>query len=195
VLGRLQEEVAEGGVMSAQRVEETELDDPHEHWVTVEDFPGYSVSDKGRVRNDSTGRILALTENQYGVVKVGMSKDGKQHARSVALLVAKHHLEKPPDETVFDTPINLDGDRHNNRVENLMCHKQFEEGQRKGFKVPIQVLSTGEIFPNSMAAAMRYGILAEDTVRSVILHRHCFPTFQKFKVYEPKKKEESNDTR
>jgi hypothetical protein len=166
-------------------------DDPHESWAEIEEFPGYSVSDKGRVRNDVSGRILVLTENQYGLVKVGLSKEGKQHARSVALLVAQHHLEKPPDNTVFDTPINLDGDRHNNRAENLMWrprwfavkyHQQFGPDARTGYKTPIQVLSTGEIYPNSMAAAMRYGILAEDTVKSVILNTYTFPTFQKFKL-------------
>lgn len=171
-----------------------ETSDPHEHWVEVEEFPGYSVSDKGRVRNDRSGRILVLTQNQYGVVKVGMSKDGKQHARSVALLVAQHHLEQPPDSLVFDTPINLDGDRFNNRVENLMWrprwfaikyHQQFtKEGARKGFKTPVQVLSTGEIYPDSMAAATRFGILAEDTVKSVMHNTYVFPTFQKFKLMD-----------
>lgn len=170
--------------------------DPHENWVEIADFPGYSVSDYGRVRNDVSGRILSLSPNQYGVYRVGlMNKDHNQENRSVALLVAKHHLQLPPDNSVFDTPINLDGDRSNNHVENLMWRprwfalkyvRQFEEGARTGYKVPIQVLSTGDILPNSMAAATKFGILAEDTVKSVIHNTYVFPTFQKFKVLEEK---------
>lgn len=174
---------------------EAETSDPHEQWAKIQGFPGYSVSDKGRIRNDESGRLLVLTENQQGVVKVGLvNPDRKQETRSVALLVAQHHLEKPPAASIdiFDTPINLDGDRHNNQVTNLMWrprwfaikyHKQFDEGSRVGYKTPIQVLSTGDIYPNSMAAAIRYGILAEDTVKSVIHNTYVFPTFQKFKEF------------
>lgn len=168
--------------------------DPHEVWVEVKDFPGYSVSDYGRVRNDETGRILSVSPNQYGVLRVGMmNRDRHQENRSLSLLVAKHHIETPPDNSVFDTPINLDGDRHNNRASNLMWrplwfarkyHQQFEDGARTGYNVPIQVLSTGDIFPNSMSAATRFGILAEDTVKSILNHTYVFPTFQKFKVLE-----------
>lgn len=177
-----------------EEIWQPENSDPHEVWVEVHEFPGYSVSDRGRVRNDETGRLLSLSPNQYGVLRVGMmNTDRHQENRSVALLVAKHHLELPPDNSAFDTPINLDGDRYNNRADNLMWrprwfalkyHKQFEEGARTGYKVPIQVLSTGDIFPDSMAAAMRFGILAEDTVKSAIHNQFVFPTFQKFKVLE-----------
>lgn len=164
----------------------------HEKWIPIEEFPGYSVSDFGRVRNDHTGRILVHTKTQDGHVKIGLVKDGTQYARSLALLVAQHHLEKPPESgSLFDTPINLDGDRENNHAFNLMWrprwfalkyHRQFQDEARKGYKVPIQVLGTGEIYPNSMAAATRYGILAEDTVKAVMHNTYVFPTYQKFKV-------------
>lgn len=168
-------------------------DDPHEAWVQIEEFPDYSVSDKGRIRNNHSGLILATTVNQFGTVKVGLSKDTKQYNRSVALLVAQYHLQKPHDNDIFDTPINLDGDRYNNRVENLMWrprwfaikyHKQFHPDARKGYKCPIQATGTGIIYKDSMEAATTLGILAEDTVLSVINGRFCFPTFQKFKLVE-----------
>lgn len=163
----------------------------HEVWKEIEDFPGYSVSDFGRVRNDKTGKILVLTKTQQGLVKVGLVKDGAQWSRSVALLVATAHLERPIGLDYYDTPINLDGNRENNRLENLMWrprwfavkyHKQFDDAARKGYIVPIQALGTGEIYANSMEAAMRYGILAEDTVKSVLQNTYVFPTYQKFKV-------------
>ncbi len=32
-----------------------------EEWKPIKDLPGYSVSNKGRVRKDSTGQIMVLT--------------------------------------------------------------------------------------------------------------------------------------
>jgi len=39
-------------------------------WREIEDFPGYSVSNFGRVRNDLNDRILTLQRNQHGVVNL-----------------------------------------------------------------------------------------------------------------------------
>lgn len=33
-----------------------------EIWKPIEELPGYSVSDKGRVRNDSNGQIMVLSK-------------------------------------------------------------------------------------------------------------------------------------
>ena len=48
-----------------------------ENWKEIEYFPEYSVSDHGRVRADNSGRIMALNENQYGVVQVGLMREGQ----------------------------------------------------------------------------------------------------------------------
>ncbi len=94
-----------------------------EIWRPIEAFPGYSVSDHGRIRADKSGRILQLNLNQYGLVQVGLMREGVQYHRSVPLLVARAFLE-PPFEP-FDTPINLDGDRHNNHVDNLVWRPRW----------------------------------------------------------------------
>src|SRR3954470_21438611 len=88
-----------------------------EQWHEIEDFFGYSVSDHGRIRTDKFGRLLALSQTQWGLVQVGLMRDGVQCHRSVPLLVAKTFL--PYVGGAFDTPINLDGNRWNNHVENL----------------------------------------------------------------------------
>jgi NUMOD4 motif len=160
-----------------------------EEWKSIKNFENYSVSTYGRVRNDNTDRIMALTVNQYGVVCIGMMLDGKQCHRSVPLLVAKAFITQPFE--AFDTPINLDGDRHNNHIDNLVWrprwfairyNRQFHEPYR--FHIPnrIENISTGEISENSLACAKRYGLLEEDLVLSIFNRTYVWPTYEEFRA-------------
>jgi hypothetical protein len=59
-----------------------------EHWVKILDFPDYSVSDLGRVRNNRTDRILRGTSSNRGTLTVLLlGEDGGKYRRSVARLV------------------------------------------------------------------------------------------------------------
>jgi len=162
-----------------------------ELWEPIELFPEYSVSNRGRIRTDKSGRILALSENQFGLLQVGLMRDGLQHHRSVPLLVAKAFLPYVPGP--FDTPINLDGDRHNNAVENLLWrprwfairyNQQFKRPYENPILAPIIDLKTGEISENSMDCAMRYGLLEKDIVLSILNRTYVWPTYQEFGVVE-----------
>src|SRR5262245_2607454 len=88
-----------------------------EMWAPIEDFPDYSVSNQGRIRSDRFDRVLAVSLTQYGLVQVGLRRGHTQHNRSVPLLVAKAFVPEVPGP--FDTPINLNGDREDNRAANL----------------------------------------------------------------------------
>lgn len=158
-------------------------------WVPVEDFPGYSVSPLGHVRKDSTGRILQPRINQYGVPYVGMMRDYRQHIRSLPRLVATAFL--PPPNQIFDTPINLDGDRTNCAVNNLMWRprwyaryyaRQFKDRYGNPIEAPIRAVDTGEVFDNSLAAGCRYGILEEEIVLSLLNRTPAWPTYQTFEL-------------
>lgn len=160
-----------------------------EHWQPIRLFPEYSVSDHGRIRADKSGRILALNENQYGVLQVGMMRDGEQRHRSVPLLVAKAFLPEPGGP--FDTPINLDGDRRNNHVDNLAWrprwfairyNQQFRYPYDNPISSPISDLKTGEISYNSFECAKRYGLLERDVVLSIVNRTYVWPTYQQFGV-------------
>lgn len=162
-----------------------------EEWAPILEFPGYSVSSYGRVRNDETGRIMALTRNQHKIMHVGLTRDGEQYKRAIAPLVAHAFLDPPALET-FDTPINLDGDRSNNHVENLMWrprwfaimyHKQFD-GKMRGFSQTIQEKHTGEMFRNSFEAATRYGLLDKEIRNATLNRTYVWPTYQEFRVVE-----------
>jgi NUMOD4 motif len=162
-----------------------------EHWKEIWDFPDYSVSDYGRIRADKSERILSLNPNQFGVLQVGLMRDGEQRHRSVPLLVAKAFIPQPFG--AFDTPINMDGDRTNNHVTNLTWrprwfaikyNQQFRYLEEPRIEQPIIDLNTGKISENSIECVKQYGVLEEDLVLSILNRTYVWPTYQEFGVYE-----------
>lgn len=160
-----------------------------EIWKPIENFLDYSVSSFGNIRADRTDRILALNQNQYGLVYVGMVRDGKQFHRSVPLLVANAFI--PRKLEAFDTPINKDGDRWNNHVENLVWRPRwFAVKYNQQFRYPyifhipfeVQDIHSGEVCKNSMDCAKRYGLLESDVVLSIANQTVVWPTYQRFRV-------------
>jgi hypothetical protein len=162
-----------------------------EKWKTIDSFPDYSVSNYGRVRTDKSGRILAMNQTQTGLCQVGLMKDGVQYHRSVPLLVAKAFI--PQTSIPFDTPINLDGDRMNNHVENLRWrprwfaikyNQQFRYPYNNPIASPILDTQTGEVTANSFECAKRYGLLEKDIVLSILNRTYVWPTYQELAVLE-----------
>lgn len=154
----------------------------------------YSVSDHGQIRNDHRERILAQSENQFGVWCVGLMRDGKQHHRSVPKLVAQAFIPHPRGP--FDTPINLDGDRSNNHVDNLvwrprwfavLYNRQFRTPYENPINFPIvERTEEGEIFyENSLHCAMCNGLLEKEVVLSILNGTVTWPTHQRFGVIYP----------
>ena len=167
------------------------------HWASIPSFPGYSVSDKGWVKNDSE-RVLSNRINPSGVTYVGLTRDGKQFNRSLAKLVAEAFLPQPMLET-FDTPINLDGDRTRCDVTNLMWRPrwfamkyqyQFTKIWSEGYGV-IDVES-GLKYQSAMHAATTHGLLALDVYEWAIMYRYyierkvrgVWPTGQRFSLVD-----------
>jgi hypothetical protein len=161
-----------------------------EAWLEVVEFPGYSVSNWGRVRNDFTGRVLTLLRNQHGVSHVGMNRCGVQYKRGVARLVADRFLPKNTLDP-FDTPMHLDGDVTNNEASNLIWRprwfvlkyeRQFH--RRPLIPVPIREVDSRERFNDSRDAATTYGLLEVDIVNSVTRGDPVFPTFQRYELVD-----------
>ena len=162
-----------------------------ELWTNLKEkgFPEYSVSNFGEVRNDLTNRIIKPSPNQSGLYKIGLMSylDNIQHTMSVALLVADAYLQRIANPR-FNTPINVDGNRSNNRVDNLMWrprwfaiayHKQFYN-DRRGFLVPVVEIRTGEQFETSWDAAVKYGLIDRDISVATMNNTYVFPTGQQF---------------
>lgn len=158
-------------------------------WIPVEGFPGYSINPLGQVAKDSTGRLLVPRYNQYGVPYVGLMREWQQCSRSLPRLVARAFLPRPSD--IFDTPIQIDGDRSNCRVDNLMWrprwyaihyNRQFENRYDYPINSPIRAINERERFPNSLAAACRYGLLEREVVLSIRNRTPAWPTYQSFEL-------------
>lgn len=155
-------------------------------WRKIQSFTDYSVSNFGQVRNDETGRIMSLLVNQTGVVHVGLTKNRTLHKRSVSLLVAQAFLDREREEA-FVTPINLDGNRRNNHVENLAWRprwfavKYFRQFSGFAQKTsPIEEARTHEVFLNPWEAVIKYGLLHADIILSLRHGRRVWPTGQRF---------------
>lgn len=167
-----------------------------EYWREITEFPGYSVSDRGRIRNDLTDHFLVLQVNQTGVPNVGLVKrcagePPTQYKRSVALLVASTFLP-PHEHEQFDTPINLDGNRSNNHIDNLVWRprwyavRYFDQFRRRNdrwvINSPIVDSKTGEQFENSWEAVVKYGLLEQDIYLAMLDRTYVWPTYQVFRT-------------
>lgn len=162
-----------------------------EDWRPVHEFPGYSINPLGQVSRDSTGRLLQPRLNQDGVLYVGLMREWYQRSRSVALLVARAFLEQPTE--IFNTPIQLDGDPYNCQVDNLMWRprqyailykRQFKSRYENPIPDPVRAINEKERFPNSLAAACRYGLLEREVVLSIANRTYAWPTYQYFELAE-----------
>jgi len=162
-----------------------------QEWREIVGFSGYSVSDAGAIQNDTTGRIMRTYLNTKGIETVGLMRQGVQHKRSVAVLVADAFI-RTARSLEFNTPINLDGDRTNNRVTNLAWrplwfaqkyHRQFKIGPQ-GFSRPVQNINTQEVYETSWDAAVLLGLLERELVMSILNRTYVFPLYQVFRVLE-----------
>lgn len=100
-----------------------------EIWKPIEELPGYSVSNKGRVRKDSNGQIMVLSKNG-GYCRITITKH-------VHRLVAKAFLDDPEnkDQCWVD---HIDGNRSNNDVNNLRWVTPSENCFAFGYKSRIE---------------------------------------------------------
>jgi len=160
-----------------------------ETWLNIYGFENYAVSDMGRIINTVTDLIKTPTMNQQGIPSVLFVKDRIQHRRSVAVLVAEAFLE-PHMNKWFDTPTNINGDRLDNCVDNLMWrprwfavkyHQQMKNGPRTNYSSrPIMDEDTEEIYSSQWEAATKLGLLEGDIVVAVFNKEAVFPGGYRF---------------
>lgn len=162
-----------------------------ETWKTIKEFPKYAVSDAGRVLREDSGHVLAQTPNQYGVPSVGLMRADTQYRRSVPLLVASAFIQKGFGP--FDTPINLNGDRFDNRVVNLLWrprwfavkyNRQFKEPYAYPINRTLVDLATGVEYDSSWDCATKHGLLEKDLVLSILNNTVTWPTYQTIMVVD-----------
>lgn len=163
----------------------------NQEWAALDSlgFPGYELSNDGLVRNARTERILKMSANQEGIIRVGMMKRdrGIQVTASVLRLVATMFV--PGRSATFQTPIQLNGDRTDLTAENVMWRprwfaiqyfQQFRDSDEPQYNSKIYDVETSEQYENSREAAKKNGLLEEAITKSVVNGSPCFPTWQIF---------------
>lgn len=97
-----------------------------EHWRDVEGFPGYEISDLGRVRKSWIINAWKDHEYQHGYRFVQVWKDSKRQVRSVHSLVAEAFIGPRPAGAVVH---HKDGNKKNNRLSNLTYYTRAENNK------------------------------------------------------------------
>lgn len=82
----------------------------------------YSISDLGEVRNDKTGKFLKIANG-----RVQTTINGKHKSFSMGKIVAETFLENPNN---CEYAYHKDGDKNNNKVENLEWISKEENGKK-----------------------------------------------------------------
>ena len=98
-----------------------------EEWRPIEEYPGYSVSDNGRIRDDSNNVIRKTTISKIGYPVVRLN--GK--TQYVHRLECKAFLPNPDNKSTVN---HKDGDRSNNDLSNLEW-ATYRENNIHGWRV------------------------------------------------------------
>lgn len=86
-----------------------------EQWKKITDYPNYSVSNQGQVRNDVTGRILKQSR-VGGYSMIGLREKGMHKMIYVHRLVAFAFVENPENYTEVN---HINAIKSDNRAENI----------------------------------------------------------------------------
>lgn len=159
----------------------------NEERTRIESFPGYEITNHGRVFNLHTGREMVLSPTQHGDLTVGLTKGGRQYRFSVKGLVARAFVEGETD--VFNTPTLLDGDKYNLYFENIAWRprwfawkysRQFSHPESWYSHGPIYEITEDTLYDTFIDAAIHNGLLCSDIRLSIYNEIEVFPTGQRF---------------
>ena len=90
-----------------------------EKWKSIyldEEKTKYKISNRGRVKNKNTGKILATILDRYGYEQVCLIHNGKRHSITIHTLVAKYFI---PNKEHKPQVNHKDGTKYNNFDFNL----------------------------------------------------------------------------
>lgn len=150
-------------------------------------FSNYEVTTYGRVVNRTTGREMVLSPTVGGELTVGLMKYGVQFRRSVKVLVAEAFV--PGRSDIFNTPIQLDGDRNNLTAGNIAWRPrwfaweythQFHDFRAFHHIGPILDITNGIEYETIFQASIATGSLAKHIHGAITSKTHVFPGGEKY---------------
>ena len=112
-----------------------------EIWKDIKDFPNYQISNFGRIKSKERitnvgiknvkeikreERILKLFHNKKGYTQTILYRDKKQYPIKIHRLVANAFIPNPENKPQVN---HIDGDKNNNRIDNLEWCTQAENIQ------------------------------------------------------------------
>ena len=130
-----------------------------EVWRNVRDYPGYRISNTGRVKNSITGRILKPGQHRQGYSMVWLSDRNGVRGKTIHRLVAEAFIPNPEHKPQVN---HVDGNKSNNYIDNLEWNTGSENtihAYRTSLfngrpKVPVRIVETGEIFDSIKECAI-----------------------------------------
>lgn len=97
-------------------------------WEKIRRNSNYSISEKGEVRNDITGKLKSATVNKAnGYLTVDLYKNNKSYKVTIHKLLAEAFIPNPDNKPCID---HIDGNRTNNALSNLRWATYSENNSR-----------------------------------------------------------------
>lgn len=164
-----------------------------EKWEQIIEFPSYSISNKGRVFNHRTNKVMRTSQTTHGHMKIAlMDHRGYRYTRSITMLVAGAFVEPP--NSLCDTVVVLDGVLSNVDAFNLAwrpkwfawryTHQLKETQPGHYYNLPVFNMENGEGYNSIIEAGMKEGLLFDDIWRSTWSGVEIFPYNYTFEVVE-----------